>query len=71
MKSTRTLKAVRSLRSYRARNVRAAAEPDERARLFLDHHREPAAAHDGDGTNQRPAGTGIAARRCSACAADR
>ncbi|MFC8728227.1 hypothetical protein [Streptomyces bacillaris] len=43
VKSTRTLKAVRSLRSdlrpYRARNVRAAAELDESARLFLNHHR--------------------------------
>ncbi|MEU0309129.1 hypothetical protein [Streptomyces cyaneofuscatus] len=43
VKSTRTLKAVRSLRSdlrpYRARNVRVAAELDERARLFLSHHR--------------------------------
>ncbi|WP_127452968.1 hypothetical protein [Streptomyces sp. B29(2018)] len=43
VKSTRTLKAVRSLRSdlrpYRARGVRVAAELDERARVFLDHHR--------------------------------
>ncbi|MBU3865381.1 hypothetical protein KN815_15270 [Streptomyces sp. 4503] len=43
VKSTRTLKAIRSLRSdlrpYRARGVRAAAELDERARVFLDHHR--------------------------------
>ncbi|MFI7143154.1 hypothetical protein ACIBQ5_37355 [Streptomyces massasporeus] len=43
VKSTRTLKAVRSLRSdlrpYRARGVRVAAELDERARIFLDHHR--------------------------------
>ncbi|MFI9116963.1 hypothetical protein [Streptomyces venezuelae] len=42
VKSTRTLKAVRSLRSdlrpYRARGVRVAAELDERARVFLDHH---------------------------------
>ncbi|QNP71932.1 hypothetical protein IAG44_22625 [Streptomyces roseirectus] len=42
VKSTRTLKAVRSLRSdlrpYRARGVRIAAELDERARVFLDHH---------------------------------
>lgn len=43
VKSTRTLKAVRSLRSdlrpYRTRGVRVAAELDERARVFLDHHR--------------------------------
>ncbi|MGW2818934.1 hypothetical protein [Streptomyces sp. NPDC001415] len=43
VKSTRTLKAVRSLRSdllpYRARGVRVAAELDEHARLFLAHHR--------------------------------
>ncbi|GHI10320.1 hypothetical protein AQI88_41915 [Streptomyces cellostaticus] len=43
VKSTRTLKAVRSLRSdlrpYRARGVRVAAELDERARIFLTHHR--------------------------------
>ncbi|MEV6332629.1 hypothetical protein [Streptomyces sp. NPDC051909] len=43
VKSTRTLRAVRSLRSdlrpYRARGVRVAAELDERARVFLDHHR--------------------------------
>ncbi|MFF1691711.1 hypothetical protein [Streptomyces sp. NPDC058254] len=42
VKSTRTLKAVRSLRSdlrpYRARGVRCAAELDERARLFLASH---------------------------------
>ncbi|MFH8981266.1 hypothetical protein [Streptomyces varsoviensis] len=39
VRSTRTLKAIRSMRSglrpYRARGVRAAAELDERARLFL------------------------------------
>ncbi|MGV9337455.1 hypothetical protein [Streptomyces sp. NPDC003688] len=43
VKSARTLKAVRSLRSdlrpYRTRGVRPAAELDERARVFLDHHR--------------------------------
>jgi hypothetical protein len=43
VKSTRTLKAVRSLRSglrpYRTRGIRVAAELDERARVFLDHHR--------------------------------
>ncbi|MFD7897237.1 hypothetical protein [Streptomyces sp. NPDC059743] len=43
VKSARTLKAVRSLRSdlrpYRARGVQAAAELDERARVFLAHHR--------------------------------
>ncbi|MFD3441645.1 hypothetical protein ACFWU3_29550 [Streptomyces sp. NPDC058685] len=43
VKSTRTLKAVRSLRGdlspYRARGVLVAAELDERARLFLAHHR--------------------------------
>ncbi|MFF0437513.1 hypothetical protein ACFYU9_35535 [Streptomyces sp. NPDC004327] len=42
VKSTRTLEAVRSLRAdlrpYRARGVRVAAELDERARVFLDHH---------------------------------
>jgi hypothetical protein len=42
VKSTRTLKAVRSLRGdlspYRARGVRCAAELDERARVFLTHH---------------------------------
>jgi hypothetical protein len=42
VKSTRTLKAVRSLRGdlrpYRARGVRAAAELDERARVFLAQH---------------------------------
>ncbi|MFD7169024.1 hypothetical protein [Streptomyces violascens] len=43
VRSTRTLKAVRTLRSdlrpYRARGVRAAAELDEHARIFLAHHR--------------------------------
>ncbi|MFD9903330.1 hypothetical protein [Streptomyces sp. NPDC059063] len=43
VKSTRTLKAVRTLRSdlrpYRSRGVRVAAELDERARVFLAHHR--------------------------------
>ncbi|RCG26366.1 hypothetical protein DTL70_07210 [Streptomyces diacarni] len=43
VQSIRTLKAVRSLRSdlrpYRARGVRVAGELDERARVFLDHHR--------------------------------
>ncbi|WP_307627956.1 hypothetical protein [Streptomyces turgidiscabies] len=43
VKSIRTLKAVRSLRSdlrpYRTRGVRCAAELDERARLFLAHSR--------------------------------
>ncbi|MFD9631833.1 hypothetical protein [Streptomyces violascens] len=43
VRSARTLKAVRSLRSdlrpYRARGVRAAAELDEHARIFLTHHR--------------------------------
>jgi len=43
VKSTRTLKAVRSLRAdlrpYRARGVRVAAELDEHARVFLDDHR--------------------------------
>ncbi|MCX5205920.1 hypothetical protein OG897_31390 [Streptomyces sp. NBC_00237] len=43
VKSTRTLKAVRTLRSdlrpYRSRGVRVAAELDEHARLFLAHHR--------------------------------
>lgn len=43
VKSARTLKAVRSLRTdlrpYRARGVRCAAELDERARTFLTHHR--------------------------------
>ncbi|MGW3202049.1 hypothetical protein ACWDBD_47620 [Streptomyces sp. NPDC001118] len=43
VKSARTLKAVRSLRSdlrpYRARGVRVAAALDERARVFLTHHR--------------------------------
>ncbi|MHC0430937.1 hypothetical protein ACX6XY_12205 [Streptomyces sp. O3] len=42
VKSARTLKAVRTLRSdlrpYRSRGVRCAAELDERARLFLAHH---------------------------------
>ncbi|MFC5724915.1 hypothetical protein ACFP1Z_32690 [Streptomyces gamaensis] len=42
VKSTPTLKAVRSLRSglrpYQARGVRCAAELDERARLFLACH---------------------------------
>ncbi|WP_327591596.1 hypothetical protein [Streptomyces chartreusis] len=42
VKSTRTLKAVRSLRSdlrpYRSRGVRVAAELDERARRFLAAH---------------------------------
>ncbi|WP_327324280.1 hypothetical protein OG735_18415 [Streptomyces sp. NBC_01210] len=43
VRSTRTLKAVRSLRGdlrpYRARGVRCAVELDERARVFLVHHR--------------------------------
>ncbi|MGW2866454.1 hypothetical protein [Streptomyces sp. NPDC001205] len=43
VRSTRTLKAVRTLRSdlrpYRARGVRVAAELDEHARIFLAHHR--------------------------------
>ncbi|WP_275042000.1 hypothetical protein [Streptomyces natalensis] len=43
MKSTRTLKAVRSLcsglRPWRARGVRVAADLDERARVFVDRHR--------------------------------
>ncbi|MFI5987574.1 hypothetical protein ACIBEA_42770 [Streptomyces sp. NPDC051555] len=43
VKSTRTLKSVRTLRSdlrpYRSRGVRVAAELDERARVFLAHHR--------------------------------
>ncbi|WNI15324.1 hypothetical protein [Actinacidiphila sp. ITFR-21] len=43
VKSARTLKAVRSLRGdlrpYRTRGVRVAAELDERARVFLTHHR--------------------------------
>ncbi len=43
VKSARTLKAVRSMRSdlrpYRSRGVRCAAELDERARTFLAHHR--------------------------------
>jgi hypothetical protein len=42
VQSTRTLKAVRSLRTdlrpYRARGVRCAAELDERARVFLARH---------------------------------
>ncbi|WP_189879393.1 hypothetical protein [Streptomyces bluensis] len=42
VRSTRTLKAVRSLRSdlrpYRARGVQCVAELDERARLFLASH---------------------------------
>lgn len=43
VRSARTLKAVRTLRSdlrpYRARGVRCAAELDERARVFLAHQR--------------------------------
>ncbi|WP_198531875.1 hypothetical protein [Streptomyces sp. CNQ431] len=43
VKSSRTLKAVRTLRSelrpYRDRGVRVAAELDERARVFLAHQR--------------------------------
>ncbi|WP_328689946.1 hypothetical protein OHA74_12550 [Streptomyces phaeochromogenes] len=43
VKSTRTLKAVRSLRGdlrpYRSRGVRVAAELDERARVLLTQHR--------------------------------
>lgn len=42
VRSARTLKAIRSLRSdlrpYRARGVRVATELDERARVYLAHH---------------------------------
>ncbi|UQA97486.1 hypothetical protein [Streptomyces halobius] len=50
VKSTRTLKAVRSLRSdlrpYRARGVRVASDLDERARVFLAHHVDTSCVRD-------------------------